>query len=291
MKNIIKWLQNIEQLAFDLYSEASVIFKDDKELSDFLSRLAEDEALHFHLMSSASNVVKINHWEIKAAIVLTEETKNRIEFPLRKSYELLKAGKLTPKDMIKSIADSEYSAWNDLFLYLINILQNKNKTFQFAASIMQSHRSQIEKYLDSLPDDLKPDMSAARVPTIWENRILVAEDEDALRDLLAEILEMVGVVDTAEDGMEALQLLKENYYNVIVADIIMPEMDGLQLYKEAVKEDSKNKNRFIFCSGFIDSETQKYMENNNIKYLRKPFDISKVIELVKEVVEENAGGR
>lgn len=290
MKNIIKWLQNIEQMAFDLYREASVIFKDDKELSDFLSRLAEDEAWHFHLMSSAYNLVKTSRGEIRAAIILTEETKNHIEFPMRKGYELLKAGKLTKKDLLKSIADAEYSEWNDLFLYLINILQKENKAFQFAASAMQLHRNRIEKYLESLPDDLKPEMISAKIPTIWENRILVAEDEDALRDLLAEILEMAGVVDTAEDGMEALQLMKENYYNVIVTDIIMPEMDGLQLYEAAVKEDSKNRNRFIFCSGFIDSETQRYMEKNNIKYLRKPFDINRVIELVKEVVEENAGG-
>ena len=288
MKNIISWLQSIEQLAFNLYSEASLFLKDDKELSTFLSMLAEDEAWHFHLMSSAANMVKSVNSDIRAAIILTDETKYRVEFPLRKASELLKAGKLTKKDIIKSVAESEYSEWNDLFLYLMNILQKNNKTFQFAASIMQFHRDRIEKYIDGLPEELKPVFTIPKVTPIWENRILVAEDEEALRDLLAEILESAGVVDTAEDGAEALQLIKEKFYNAIVTDIIMPEMDGLELYEAAVKEDSRNKNRFIFCSGFIDSETQKFMEKHNIKYLRKPFDINKVIELAKEVIDENA---
>jgi rubrerythrin len=50
MKEVIDWLRHVEQLACDVYQAASDHFSKDKELSAFLSGLAEDESLHFHLM-------------------------------------------------------------------------------------------------------------------------------------------------------------------------------------------------------------------------------------------------
>jgi signal transduction histidine kinase len=75
-------------------------------------------------------------------------------------------------------------------------------------------------------------LDRGRVP-----RILVAEDEDDLRDFIVGVLEQTYVVDTARNGAEALQLLKLNRPDLVLTDVMMPEVSGLDLSR-AVKEDS-----------------------------------------------------
>lgn len=58
MKEIIKWLIGMEQMAGEFYRDASVLLKYDKELKRFLSHLTEDEAWHFHVMRSAAEFIK-----------------------------------------------------------------------------------------------------------------------------------------------------------------------------------------------------------------------------------------
>ncbi len=63
-------------------------------------------------------------------------------------------------------------------------------------------------------------------------RILVVDDDDNLRELLAIVLSQDGrVVDTARDGIEALELLNQNRYDLIISDLRMPGLNGLALYE------------------------------------------------------------
>jgi CheY-like chemotaxis protein len=63
--------------------------------------------------------------------------------------------------------------------------------------------------------------------------ILVVDDQEPVRDLIADILVAEGhYVRTVENGVDALRLLGEQEYDVILSDMMMPEMDGQQLYGE-----------------------------------------------------------
>ncbi|MCA9371810.1 response regulator [Candidatus Woesebacteria bacterium] len=68
-------------------------------------------------------------------------------------------------------------------------------------------------------------------------KLLVVEDEDALRQLYVDVLQEAGYeVVQAKDGEVALKLIKENQYDLILLDIILPHLDGLQLLEKLQKD-------------------------------------------------------
>ena len=71
-------------------------------------------------------------------------------------------------------------------------------------------------------------------------RILIVEDDQDIRDLLVETLNRAGFeLDTAENGKKGFEKFKLNRYDIIITDIRMPVMDGLNMLKKIRTEDPK----------------------------------------------------
>ena len=67
-------------------------------------------------------------------------------------------------------------------------------------------------------------------------RILIVDDEEIVRNFLVSVFSKHGHnCDTAKDGLEALEKIKNNSFDAVVTDIVMPQMDGITLTKEMVK--------------------------------------------------------
>ena len=111
-------------------------------------------------------------------------------------------------------------------------------------------------------------------------RILLAEDDSSLRGFLTRALERAGhrVID-CENGDDAIDALEHGPYDLLLTDIVMPEMDGIELARRASELDPDIK--IMFITGFAavalnsDSEAPK-----NAKVLAKPVHLR---ELVSEV--------
>jgi len=70
--------------------------------------------------------------------------------------------------------------------------------------------------------------------------ILIVEDEQYLRDLYKQILEEEGyMVETANEGETALELIKKNTYDLKLLDIILPKMDGISILENIAKTENK----------------------------------------------------
>jgi CheY-like chemotaxis protein len=63
---------------------------------------------------------------------------------------------------------------------------------------------------------------------------VTVDDDESLRFLLRDLLLNGGVVESSEDGRDALEKVRQQFFNVIVSDISMPAMNGLDFYREAV---------------------------------------------------------
>jgi CheY-like chemotaxis protein len=285
MQEIVDWLKTVEKLAYDLYKEASVHFSRDRAFSTFLNQLAQDEARHFHLMSSAADYLRNEEVLITPGITLSQVARDLVETPLRGCHHLLQKQTLSKKQMIQFIAEAEFSELNTVFLYAINTLKGYSRTFEYVAAVIQEHETRIERFLDTLPDSLKPVESLREFPTVWEKRFLVVEDDEGMRLLLSRMLSGMGIVETAENGRAGLERVKERFYNVIISDIDMPIMDGLEFYAAAVREDPEVRPHFMFCSGGITPERTRFLQRNNLHYLTKPVHLNEVRQMVDTIAQ------
>jgi len=119
-----------------------------------------------------------------------------------------------------------------------------------------------------------------------QGTILLVEDEDGLRSLNARGLRSRGyTVVEAANGVEALDALEEQggAIDLVVSDVVMPEMDGPALLK-AMRERNPNI-KFIFVSGYAEDAFEKSLpENQQFDFLPKPFTLAQLVAAVKETM-------
>ncbi len=122
-------------------------------------------------------------------------------------------------------------------------------------------------------------------------RILVVDDDDHLRELLSTVLSQDGrAVDTARDGIEAVALLSQNRYDLILSDLVMPGLDGPALYR-ALREVSHPTAapRVIFMTGnAAGGEHAAFLRETTEPMLEKPFSVDVVRHLVNVLLKGRA---
>jgi two-component system, cell cycle sensor histidine kinase and response regulator CckA len=129
------------------------------------------------------------------------------------------------------------------------------------------------------PPKPRPDLTG-------QGTILLVEDEDGLRSLNARGLRSRGYsVIEAANGIEAMEALdeKDGAVDLVVSDVVMPEMDGPTLLREMRKRNPNLK--IIFVSGYAEEAFDKSLpENEQFAFLPKPFALSALVEKVKETM-------
>jgi DNA-binding response OmpR family regulator len=113
-----------------------------------------------------------------------------------------------------------------------------------------------------------------------ELRILVADDEPSMLDLMIRRLRKMGVTpDQASDGAQAQALIEQNDYDVIITDIYMPEVTGLELLHTAKERDPNVQVVVATAAATIDNAVDA-LNNGAFGYLTKPFDHLSVFDKV-----------
>jgi signal transduction histidine kinase len=106
------------------------------------------------------------------------------------------------------------------------------------------------------------------------NRILVVDDESLNRILLSTSLQEAGyVVETAQDGQQALEMLRTRPFDAVLLDLIMPRMDGYQLLAEMKRDAALRRAPVIVVSSSDEVDSiVRCIEMGATDYLAKPFD-------------------
>lgn len=90
-----------------------------------------------------------------------------------------------------------------------------------------------------------------------QSKILVVEDDLFLRELYTDILTAEGYkVESAQDGEEALQKIKVGGYNLVLLDIIMPKMDGLEVMRQIQNSPPQNPNKCVVFLTNLDKDEE-----------------------------------
>lgn len=221
-------------------------------------------------------------------IVIDVDTRQKIEIPFVENLKLLAAGQITKDSLFFCIATTEFSEWNDLFLYVVNSLKSMSVEFQYAAAGMQDHLNHIKEFLSSRPEDNSISNMIRNIPKVWEEKVLMVDDSPPILDLLERVLDRMGYLTaTARNGKEGLEQIQENYFDVIISDINMPVMTGMDFFQEASRNYPNISRRFLFYSGQASEENKAVIEENGIHFLVKPAGISDLKRKVAEIVEQN----
>ena len=119
-------------------------------------------------------------------------------------------------------------------------------------------------------------------------KLLIVDDEQRIREVIKTYAEFEGhEVMEAKDGLEAIQLCKENDFDVIVMDIMMPHLDGFSAYKEI----KKTKDIPVLMLSARDEEYDKLFgfEIGVDDYVSKPFSVKELIARMKVVMDRRFG--
>ncbi len=117
-------------------------------------------------------------------------------------------------------------------------------------------------------------------------KILIVDDEPNIVMTLEYTFKKSNYeVFIARDGQEALDILKTNFPDVIILDIMMPMVDGFATLEQIRKDDNLQHTKVMFLSAKNkESDIEKGLELGADAYMTKPFSIKKVVEKVEELL-------
>ena len=115
-------------------------------------------------------------------------------------------------------------------------------------------------------------------------RILLAEDDDSLRQFLAIALRKVGhEVEAVRDGEEALDAFGDKAFDLLLADIVMPGIDGIELARRATEK--RPSLRVMFITGFAAvAMSRRNPTRHNTRLLSKPFHLKDLVDQVEKLL-------
>lgn len=120
-------------------------------------------------------------------------------------------------------------------------------------------------------------------------RILVVDDDEMVLMALDELLKPEGYeVQTVSSGSEALRKLDTDGYDLLMFDVIMPEMDGYELCKRVREKEKHKETPVIFLTAKSrDEDRARGLESGANLYLSKPISPDKLIKIVSDTLGQN----
>jgi CheY-like chemotaxis protein len=283
MVKVVAWLQHIENRAAEIYDQAATVFHESEPaFAAFLQHLSQEETEHGELLARLAGT----HAEAAmadASIVIDDELRSRVEGPFEQANRLLARKEVSKEAMIEVIAESEFSEWNEIFLYAINTLKGLGREFQKAVAEIETHRQEIERFITSQPGSEHIFQRIPRLHPVWGRRLLVVEDDPAIANLIRALLYADTEVVIAANGEEGLELLRREHFDVVIADVQMPKLTGIELHRKACGIDPELCRHFIFFTSSRAPEHRAYAHAHGTLFLQKPAPLSSLRKSVDQV--------
>jgi signal transduction histidine kinase/BarA-like signal transduction histidine kinase len=117
-------------------------------------------------------------------------------------------------------------------------------------------------------------------------RVLVVEDEPALASAVADALSDAGfVVERAQDGEEALTSVARSAYDLVVCDLKMPKLDGMQFYRAMAAATPLLARRVIFVTGAVaGTDAERFLDETGCRWLAKPFRLGDLLRAARDTL-------
>jgi len=123
------------------------------------------------------------------------------------------------------------------------------------------------------------------VPTSTAKTILICEDDDNLRQLIRVVIGSGYRIVEAGDGDEALALASEHRPDLIVLDLMMPRVSGIDVLRRLRSDVSVDGTHIVVMSAWPDAQ-EAALEAGADKYIQKPFELDELTEVVESLLGE-----
>lgn len=169
----------------------------------------------------------------------------------------------------------------------------KGSTFYFVIPLSESQKLKAQQIqLEGLIDQLKKQVpiTTSSAKDKREQTILVVDDEAPIRELLRQELTEVGYqVETAENGKEALKQIRHNRPDIIILDVMMPELNGFDL-AAILKNDPKTMNIPILILSIIQDKERGFRIGVD-RYLTKPVDTERLFSEIEALLNQGISAK
>jgi YesN/AraC family two-component response regulator len=153
-----------------------------------------------------------------------------------------------------------------------------------AVKNIRQHTNRTETFLES-PGVCPRHFETFRpLSSVSRKKMLIVDDYEPIVEFLGGVFEKIAIVETAMDGEQALRKTKDQHFDVIISDVNMWGISGLEFYKRAVENDPSIGERFLFLTGFPKPETIDFFLQNNLRYITKPATVEEIKETVNEII-------
>jgi two-component system cell cycle sensor histidine kinase/response regulator CckA len=128
-----------------------------------------------------------------------------------------------------------------------------------------------------------PEHTAAAVAG---SSVLVVEDEAALGAAVAESLQDAGfIVERASDGLEALDRVRQQHFDLIICDLKMPRVGGMEFYRDLEAMKPEMTRRIMFVTGDVaGTDAERFLEETGTRWLAKPFRLKDLLRAARDMV-------
>ena len=120
-------------------------------------------------------------------------------------------------------------------------------------------------------------------------KILIIEDEELVAEIIKDFIkgEIEVTFDNAKTAEEGLDLTKKNQYNLIIADYILPKMNGADFAKTVRNEGIAESTPIVFVTGSLENCRDSISDLRNVSFIEKPWKVRELIQEVCSKVERN----
>jgi len=124
-----------------------------------------------------------------------------------------------------------------------------------------------------------------------EKKILIIDDEELITKSLLKLLSRKGYAAViAKSGKEALEKIQDNEFDLVISDVRMPEMDGIETIKRIrnyLEQNGKKQIPEVLISGYADADKYELAMGLEVAdYLHKPFNNTEFLHIVKKAIGE-----
>jgi CheY-like chemotaxis protein len=162
----------------------------------------------------------------------------------------------------------------------------KGSTFSFALPLSEKPIVSAPVDLDRLVKQLKDQMAHSNLATLEKNpTILIVDDDDSIRSLLHQELNEAGyIIEEATNGKQALESVRRNKPDLLILDIMMPEMNGFDV-AAVLKNDPETMDIPILVLSIVQDKARGYRIGVD-RYLTKPIDTAQLFTEVGVLLEQ-----